>query len=157
MSWSRVILVGITALTTVLVGSVAPARAGQQTTPPQTYLVQPEADQPADLIGQGYFTLTEAPGQSPTVRVAVKNPGAAPLRLLTYPVDAYQLEDSGIDFTTRGRELRGVGAWLTVDPPELTIPPGETARITAAVQVPPTLAAGQYVGGIAIENAEVQR
>ncbi len=125
---------------------------------PQTaYLVQPEADQAATTVRNGYFWLNVASGQTRQVRVVVKNVGTAPLRLRSYAVDSIQEPTGGIDYGTWQTPRAHVGTWMRLSPAEMTLAPGQTRRVTATIHVPHGVSAGVHVGGLAFENAQVQR
>lgn len=137
------------------IGSVA--TAAQPPTPvTETFTVQPEPGQPAEEIRLGYFNLALAPGEERTVRLRVTNTGAAAITLRNDPVEAVQIGDGGLDFTTLDKPVTGAGTWLNVQPERLTLEPGEAQTVTATVQVPAQLSPGDYVGGIAVQNERVQ-
>jgi len=125
--------------------------------PPTAYLVQPEADQAATTVRNGYFWLAASPGRTRTVRVVVKNTGSAPLRLRSYPVDSIQEPTGGIDYGTWQTPRTRVGTWMRLSPATMTLTPGQTRRVTATIHVPRGTGAGVHVGGLAVENAQVQR
>jgi len=125
--------------------------------PPTAYLVQPEADQAATTVRNGYFWLAASPGRTRTVRVVVKNTGSAPLRLRSYPVDSIQEPTGGIDYGTWQTPRTRVGTWMRLSPATMTLAPGQTRRVTATIHVPRGTGAGVHVGGLAVENAQVQR
>ncbi len=147
---------------TAALRAVAQAAGAPVTPPSQTaYLVQPEADQAATTVRDGYFWLPAAPGQTRTVHVVVKNVGRTPLRLRSYPVDSIQEPTGGIDFGTWHTPLARVGTWIRVSPATMTLAPGQTRRVTATMHVPlrvqgRTVRAGEYVGGLAFENEQTQ-
>jgi hypothetical protein len=132
------------------------AAAGPVSGAMTAYVVQPEANQPQALIGHGYFTLTLKPGQSQTVRLAVKNTGKQVLYLSDYPADAAQMTAGGIDFSTRLQHLKAVGTWISVQPKSLTLAPGQARQVTATITMARNAHAGDYVGGVALENKTVQ-
>ncbi len=143
-------------------GAVAQAAGPPAPPSPQTaYLVQPESDQAATLVRHGYFWLAASAGRTRTVRVVVKNTGAAPLRLRSYPVDSIQEHAGGIDYGVWQTPRARVGRWMRLSPATMTLAPGQTRRVTVTIHVPLRLrgsriGAGDYVGGLAFENVQVQ-
>lgn len=138
--------------------AIAQAAGAPVAPPPQTaYLVQPEADQTATLVRHGYFWLAASPGGARTVRVVVKNTGAAPLRLRSYAVDSIQEPTGGVDYGTWRTPLSRVGMWMRLSPAEMTLTPGQTRRVTVTIHVPRGTGAGEHVGGLAFENEQIQR
>ncbi len=132
---------------------------GRPVTPPSpstAYVVQPEADQGATLVRNGYFWLAASPGRTRTVRVVVKNTGSAPLRLRSYPVDSIQEPTGGLDYGTWQTPRARVGTWMRLSPATMTLAPGQTRRVTATIHVPHGTGAGVYVGGVAFENTQAQ-
>ncbi len=139
-------------------GAIAHAAGAPVVPPPHTaYLVQPEADQAATTVRNGYFWLNATPGQTRRVRVVIQNVGTAPLRLRSYPVDSIQEPTGGIDYGTWRTSLAHVGVWMRLSPAEMTLAPGQTRRVTATIRVPRGAGVGAHVGGLAFENAQVQR
>jgi|GEM_PF-1711860 len=134
------------------------ARAASNGTPPgPSYVVRPESNQPKSEIGLGYFTLTLQPGQTQVLRVAIKNLGTNALAVYNYPTDGVAMSAGGIGYGTREIRPSLVGTWITLSLGQLTLAPGETRSIAATVHVPSGMAAGQYVGGVAFEDQDVQQ
>ncbi len=133
------------------------ARAPVAPQPQTAYLVQPEADQAATTVRNGYFWLNVASGQIRRVHVVIQNVGTAPLRLRSYPVDSIQEPTGGVDYGTWQTPRAHVGTWMRLSPAEMTLAPGQTRRVTATIHVPHGVSAGVHVGGLAFENAQVQR
>ena len=148
---------------TAAVRTVAQAAGTPVAPQPQTaYLVQPEADQVAKMVRHGYFWLATSPGRTRTVRVVIQNVGAAPLRLRSYAVDSIQEPTGGVDYGTWRAPRAHVGTWIRLSPAEMTLAPGQTRRVTATIHVPlriqgRRIGAGEYVGGLAFENEQIQR
>jgi hypothetical protein len=109
------------------------------------------------MIKHGYFTLTLKPGQAQTVRIVVKNTGKQVLQLSNYAADATQIAAGGIDFGTRHKQVKVVGTWITVQPKDLSLAPGEARRVSATITMPKNVRAGDYVGGVALENKTSQQ
>ena len=135
--------------------SSARAAAGKPPAGP-SYIVEPDAGQPAAEIGRGYFTVTLKPGQSQTFRIAIKNVGSEPLGVYNYAADGMAMSAGGIGYATRLAPAKLVGTWLSMNPGRLTLAPGEASRVTATVRVPESTGAGQYVGGVAFEDQRVE-
>lgn len=133
------------------------AAAPHPPVPTTSYIVQPEANQARATIKHGYFTLTLRPGQAQTVYLVVKNTGTHVLRLANYAADATQIAAGGIDFGARHTKSTAVGTWITVRPKNLVLAPGEARRVSATITMPKKARAGDYVGGVAVENKAVQQ
>jgi hypothetical protein len=141
----------------VVAGQPVRAATAHPPVPTTSYIVQPDASQAAAMIKHGYFTLTLKPGQTQTVRIVVKNTGKQVLQLSNYAADATQIAAGGIDFGTRHKQLKVVGTWITVTPKDLSLAPGEARRVRATITMPKNVRAGDYVGGVALENKITQQ
>jgi hypothetical protein len=148
-------LVGVALLGQVATSHVMGA-ASNPSADPTSYIVQPEADQPAAEIDHGYFSLVLKAGQSKTLRIVIKNTSKSVLRISNYPADATQIAAGGIDFGVQHKQFAAAGGWITVQPKDLTLAPGEARRITATITIPKSVKAGDFVGGVAMENKAVQ-
>ncbi|MDB5058287.1 MAG: putative protein of unknown function cell surface, partial [Chloroflexi bacterium] len=141
----------------VVAGQPVRAATTRPPVPTTSYIVQPDAGQAAAMIKHGYFTLALKPGQIQTVRIVVKNTGKQVLQLSNYAADATQISAGGIDFGTRHKQLKVVGTWMTVQPKDLSLAPGEARRVSATITMPKNVRAGDYVGGVALENKIIQQ
>ena len=121
--------------------------------PGGTFVAEPEADQPADMIHGGYFQLALASGQQRSVRVMVQNTSDEPMTIRAYPVDGIAMSGGGIDFTTFSQPIAGTGTWVSIDTPTLELAPGEARRLTATVAAAANATAGDHVAGIAVEDS----
>jgi hypothetical protein len=149
-------LAGVALLGQWVAASQAVGAAATTVTQTTSYVVQAEANQPAAMIQHGYFTLGLKAGQTKTVRIIVKNTGENLLRISDYPADAAQIAAGGIDFGTQYKQLTAMGTGITVTPRDLTLAPGQATRVSATITMPANAKAGDYVGGVAMENKAVE-
>jgi WxL interacting protein linking bacterial and host surfaces len=148
----------IVACSLAILGSATPrALADSPLSPTGTLSAGPEADQPADMIGKGYFQLTMAGGQQQSVRLMVTNTNTQPMTVRAYPVDGVPTAGGGVDFNTFEKPVVGAGTWVSVDSPTLELAPGETRRLTATVAVAPDATPGDHVAGIAVEDMRISQ
>ena len=91
------------------------------------WTVQPAAN--SFGAGRQSYGYTIAPGAEVSDGVVVVNHGAAQLQLPLRP--------------------RGVGGWVHLDQPDVTVPPGETAQIPFSIAVPSDAKPGDRVGSLA--------
>jgi hypothetical protein len=148
----------IAACSLAILGSATPrAFADSPLSPTGTLSAGPEADQPADMIGKGYFQLAMAGGQQQSVRLMVSNTNNEPMTIRAYPVDGVPTAGGGVDFNTFEKPVVGAGTWLSVDSPSLELAPGETRRLTATVAVAPNATPGDHVAGIAVEDMRISQ
>ncbi len=152
-----------TLLVALLLLLALPTTTWAQTPAPQSpastansFVVQPESDQPREEIGLGYFRFGLSPGETRDVRVVVKNTATEPLTVRADGVDAVQVLDGGIDYAVLGKLPAAAGTWLKITPSRLTLQPGETQRLTATIVVPSGTVEGDHVAGIAVQNEQVQ-
>ena len=136
-------------------GTVAHASTPQPQISP-SFEVQPEAGQPTDQISRGYFVLRLGQGQVQTLHTLIKNTSKAPLSVSNYLVDGAQISTGGVGYSNAGTPLTGAGTWMTIQPKALLVPPGATRRVIVVIHVPSTMAPGDYVGGLAFEDTQVQ-
>ena len=150
------VLAGVALLGQCVAACQAVGAAATTVAQTTSYAVQAEANQPAAMIQHGYFTLGLQAGQTKTVRIIVKNTGKNVLRISDYPADAAQMAAGGIDFGTQYKPLTAMGTGITVTPRDLTLAPGQAKRVSATITMPANAGAGDYVGGVAMENKAVQ-
>lgn len=141
----------IAACSLALLGcATMPASADSST---GTLVAEPEPDQPADLIGRGYFQLAMEGGQQRKVRIVVGNTSSEPMTIRAYPVDGLPTPGGGISFNTFDQPVVRDGTWLSLDSPSMELAPGESRRVTATINVAPNATTGDHVAGIAVEDA----
>jgi hypothetical protein len=94
------------------------------------------------------FVLEAEPGDTVDDVMVVENLGEVNLVLGVYASDAFNTESGGIDLLAGDDEPTGLGSWVEVDEPSVTVPAGATVEVPFTVRVPDDAAPGDHVGGI---------
>jgi hypothetical protein len=126
--------------------AVAPAATGAQ------FSVVASSGPP----GAPYFILTGKPGATLTGEVRVSNTGHSAGKALLYPVDATTGQTSGAVYLARDAARRGVGAWITLARPSVSLAPGASARVAFRVVLPGSVTPGDHLGGVVAEDAKLR-
>jgi hypothetical protein len=87
----------------------------------------------------------------------VGNTGPARARLRVYPVDGLTGVTSGAVYSGREDRLRKAGRWLTVSSATMTLAAGGQRRVAFTVRAPASARPGEYLAGIAVEQAHPAR
>jgi hypothetical protein len=102
-----------------------------------------------------YFIFNGGAGATLTGEVRVSNTGRGAGQALLYAVDATTGQTSGAVYLGHEAARRGVGAWITLARPSVTLAPGASARIAFRVVLPANVTAGEHLGGIVAEDAKL--
>ncbi len=106
-----------------------------------------------DDEARDWFIYTLWPGESIEDRVDISNSSDELIEVKIYPVDADILEDGAFAPKAEDAERVGVGAWITLAAPELTLPPhDETYALDFTLIIPENAEAGKYTGAIVAQN-----
>lgn len=108
-----------------------------------------------EATGQGtYFIANLQPGESTIVNVVLGNAGEIEQTLRTYAIPARSAVNGGFNLAPYGTEFDEVTNWLTYEEQVFTFQPGEGVSIPFEIAVPADAAPGEYVTGLAAEQAE---
>jgi len=91
------------------------------------------------------------PGQPFQFEIAVSNGGSGPAVMRTSVTDLWYNEKNEKLFGPAGSSPRSAGNWMEVVPPQITVPPGGTGKVTVVV-TPPVEASGGYYGVVFLES-----
>lgn len=98
--------------------------------------------------GRPNFVLEAEPGDTVSDVLVVENLGEVNLVLGVYASDAFNTESGGIDLLTGDDEPTGLGSWVEVDEPSVTVPAGASVEVPFSIRVPDDASPGDHVGGI---------
>ena len=98
--------------------------------------------------GRRNYGYTLNPGGRLKDGLVVVNQGTTPLHLAVYAADAFTAGEGRLDLVTKDAKSTGVGAWVHMDRPDVTIPPGESVEVPFSVTLPGDAAPGEYMGGV---------
>ncbi|WP_169952570.1 WxL protein peptidoglycan domain-containing protein [Microbispora sp. H11081] len=98
--------------------------------------------------GRPNYSYTLDPGGRIQDGLVITNHGTTPLHLLVYAADGFTTAQGRLDLRGRDAKQAGVGTWVRVDRPDVTVPPGESAEVPFAVTLPDDAAPGEHMGGI---------
>ncbi len=138
----------LTLLASTAAGSAA-AAGGQA-----AFGLRPVRSNPAHPETQAYFIYDAAFGTTVNDEVLVRNTGTAAGTVRLYAVDGLTSDTSGSSFGVESAPRTGVGAWLRLAEPQLTLGPGEERVVAFSVTIPPDAAVGQHLGGLVAQAAE---
>jgi hypothetical protein len=92
-----------------------------------------------------------APGQTITSYIEVSNTNREQPKVGSIMAKDSVLQENGsFEIIPTSQENTGVGTWVTVDEPVVTLGPGELKRVGVTVKVPSDIGTGSYAAGIAI-------
>jgi hypothetical protein len=95
-----------------------------------------------------YYLLRLAPGAVATQTVVLHNDNDHPIDVHVDGIDGFTSDGTGASYDTPYQHARGTGRWIVVSTPEITLAAGEQRSVSFTVRVPPSTAAGQYLGGL---------
>lgn len=102
------------------------------------------------------FNFEIPPGQSQTASIVIKNLGSNTLTVSTYSADGTNSSQGTFALTSRSREQRHIGNWVTFAEPTITIPPRTDVTVPFSIGVPDNATPGNYGGGIAVEATSAE-
>ena len=102
----------------------------------------------ADPASSTYFILKGKPGETLHDSVVVANPGAVPVKLLVYPVDAATGQNGGAVYMNNTDPRTDVGAWIKLETPAVEVAPQQQVSIGFTLAIPQGTRGGQHLGGI---------
>ncbi|VEI13317.1 hypothetical protein [Trueperella bialowiezensis] len=98
--------------------------------------------------GRSSFRYSVDPGASFTDAIVVRNYSAITLDLQVFPLDGIVTDSGTLGLPPSGTPSTQIGAWVTADKAEVSIPAGGEETVTFQVNVPADVAPGDYVGGL---------
>lgn len=105
--------------------------------------------------GEGTFITVEInPGQSAEVQVILGNSGNVEQSIRTYSAPATSAMNGGFVLLDYGTEPDEITQWLDYPEQVFTFDPTEGMRVPLNISVPSDIAPGEYVTGIAAEQAD---
>jgi hypothetical protein len=109
---------------------------------------------PQDGPDGGHFQPIIEPGASQQLTVVIGNYGQQELALRTTAGNAYTAVNGGFALSAEDDPLVAPATWLDYPAETITLGPGEAMERTFTVSVPVDAAAGWYLAGIAVQNAD---
>lgn len=132
--------------TALALASAVPA-AGQTAPPSPLYGVAAgPAAAATDQADQ--FSYAVAAGSSLEDSVVVSNYSGSPLTLSLYAADVHSADGGGLAPAQSGDTMVGVGAWLLLDAPTITVPARGVGSSRFRLAVPAGTPPGDYVGAV---------
>ncbi|MFT4305676.1 MAG: DUF916 domain-containing protein [Microbacterium sp.] len=80
--------------------------------------------------------------------IVVANRGTTDLELTVYAADGFTSDDGELSLRLADEQSTGVGAWITADTTEVTVPAGGTVTVPFTVSIPDNATPGDYAGGV---------
>jgi hypothetical protein len=97
---------------------------------------------------KAFFVYDTTPGSVVTGQVRVINVSPVAGRVALYAVDATTGQTSGAVYLGRTAPKRGVGSWIRLSTPGITLGPHQRAVVPFSVRIPSSSGSGQHLGGI---------
>ncbi len=94
------------------------------------------------------------PGKKYTDSITVANQTAAPLTFNLYGSDAFNTPGGGLSLRRRTDPQVGIGAWIKLPSPTLSVPAHGQAVVPFTIDTPPAATPGDHVGGIVAEETQ---
>lgn len=155
---AAIALIGV--LMAALLPSLAHA-AADDPAGPSTWAVAPASADGPD--GRSDFDYVVEPDDTYADHVAVRNFGEQPLTVTLYAQDAVQTPDDAFHVLTPDEKASGIGAWVSIETTEVTVPARENVVVPFTIAVPADAEPGDHAGGIVAvsspaegDGAEVQ-
>ena len=99
-----------------------------------------------------YFQLDAKPGHASNAgSLEIVNPAARAVTVRIDPVDAITTNTLGSAYAQTNSALTGAAAWLSVGRRVVVVAPHASKSVSVTVAVPAAAAAGDYLGGVAVE------
>ncbi|WP_282944903.1 WxL protein peptidoglycan domain-containing protein [Cellulomonas endometrii] len=108
-------------------------------------VVPAENDQGA---GRANFAYDVRPGQEVRDAVVVTNHGQTALDLDVYAADARTTTSGQLDLLPADEPSTGVGTWVQLDLPAVSLAPGASVEVPFTVRVPADATPGDHSGGV---------
>lgn len=135
--WLLVTIVGVSTTTLTLAGAVGG---------------RPAHPDPATARSQSIFVHTLPPGTSVNDAVTVTNTTSAVDTVLLYATDA-AITNTGSMSCKQAVDLKqGVGQWVVIDTPEVTLQPGGEQTVGFTIRVPDGVEPGEYNGCLVFQS-----
>lgn len=103
-----------------------------------------------------WFLYDLSPGTVHEDTVAVENLGDSDLSLKIYAVDALTTTDGAFALENEDESKDEIGNWVNLSENELNLAAKEKKAVTFSIAIPEDATPGEHIGGIVIENAELQ-
>jgi Bacterial protein of unknown function (DUF916) len=111
-----------------------------------TFAVQPATAGKPDA--RAYLSYSATPGAIIKDQVAIRNYSEHPLTLRVYAGDAFNAPDGGFDLQAAAATPVDLGAWISVDQHEVTVPARSSTILPIRITVPADATPGDHAAGI---------
>lgn len=98
--------------------------------------------------GRANFAYAVEPGAELRDAVVVTNHGQTALELDVYAADARTTTSGQLDLLPADEPSTGVGTWVTLDLPHVSLAPGASVEVPFTVRVPADATPGDHSGGV---------
>jgi archaellum component FlaG (FlaF/FlaG flagellin family) len=102
----------------------------------------------ANGTGRGNFAYDAEPGAVIEDAMRVVNTGTETLPLAVYAADAFTTASGQIDVLVDGTPSEGAGTWVSIEPADLQLTPGQSADVAFRIAVPADARPGDHAAGI---------
>jgi nucleoid-associated protein YgaU len=109
----------------------------------------PRADNPRS---KSIFLYDLKPGQTVDDAVEVYNNSGQPKTIGVYAIDSVTSSDGAFACKQEVEERTGVGSWVKISNPDVTLAPNTTGKVSFTLTVPAKVDVGEHNGCIAIQD-----
>lgn len=99
---------------------------------------------------RGIFTYSVDPGDHISDTVKIINTGDTAQTVALTSVDATMTDTGDFALKDLSETMVGIGTWVKLDKNKITVGPSSTAEVNFTIDVPSSLAPGDYAGGLLI-------
>jgi len=117
----------------------------------------PANPDPQNPLSESWFIYNLVPGETKKDAVLLRNTSEKTISAKIYTVDGTTTADGSFTLEAEKFENKGVGGWVTLPVDTVTVGPGEEKRLEFSMSIPQNIGAGDYTGGIILENLDVQK
>ena len=120
-----------------------------------SFLVRPAPEASTDP-GGGYFVLDAEPGSQLQQILELRNDSEQLVVLQLAAVDALTGPRGGASFGLATDDAKHAGTWISLDEAEVSLGPGESARVAFTVTVPGDARNGEHLAGLSVAAVEAE-
>ena len=120
-----------------------------------SFALRPVKYDPALPQTKSYFIFAAQRGAMLSGRVRVTNVGAVTGTVYLYAVDATTGQTGGAVYLARGNPRLDTGSWIRLAIGKAVLRRGQSLIVPFTVQIPQRARAGDHLGGIVAENAQI--
>lgn len=119
--------------------------------------IRPAYPEPSQPRTRSWFIYQLASGESKDDAVVVSNNSSRRIKAKLYAVDATTTKDGVFALLGEKDSQQGIGAWVKLAVGEISLAAGEEKIVPFKITLPATIKAGDYLGGVMVEDLAVSR